>query len=89
MVSSGVPSRNGDNHAPEIAFFALDVMDSLKDLYIPHLLDRRYILRVGIHTGTDIYIYTFRNQTKISKQAPNTANFCHWTCFPNSTCPEI
>ena len=51
MVSSGVPMRNGKNHASEVAFFALDIMSELDNLYIPHLPGEKYKLRIGINTG--------------------------------------
>ena len=34
---SGLPHRNGDRHAPEIATMALDIVDSLSQLEIPHI----------------------------------------------------
>ena len=33
----GLPHRNGDRHAPEIATMALDIVDSLSQLEIPHI----------------------------------------------------
>ena len=51
MVASGVPIRNGANHAPEIALFALDVLEALDSLYIPHIKREKFKLRIGINTG--------------------------------------
>ena len=36
MVASGLPVRNGDNHASEIANMALDLMDGSSAFVIPH-----------------------------------------------------
>ncbi|PIK46081.1 hypothetical protein BSL78_17074 [Apostichopus japonicus] len=52
MVASGLPNRNGDKHAGEIATLALDLMDRLRYFQVPHRPEEKLQLRVGLHTGT-------------------------------------
>ncbi|XP_040049085.2 uncharacterized protein LOC120829208 isoform X3 [Gasterosteus aculeatus] len=51
MVVSGLPERNGDRHADEIAKMALDLVAAVRQVSIPHMPDHRLQLRAGIHTG--------------------------------------
>ncbi|XP_013783433.2 receptor-type guanylate cyclase Gyc76C-like [Limulus polyphemus] len=51
MVVSGLPIRNGDQHAGEIASMALELLDSIKSFKIRHKPDHLLKLRIGIHTG--------------------------------------
>ncbi|XP_050297580.1 atrial natriuretic peptide receptor 1 isoform X1 [Anthonomus grandis grandis] len=51
MVVSGLPERNGDNHAREIGLMALAVLDAVKSFTIAHQPDRVLQLRIGIHSG--------------------------------------
>ena len=64
MVVSGLPIRNGDIHAREIASMALELLESVKTFHIHHKPDQILQLRIGIHTGmsqdfTFISIITF------------------------------
>ncbi|KAB0795504.1 hypothetical protein PPYR_12343 [Photinus pyralis] len=51
MVVSGLPIRNGDMHAGEIASMALDLLSAIKNHAIPHRPKDMLQLRIGIHTG--------------------------------------
>ena len=51
IVVSGLPERNGDRHAGEIASMALEMIDSIKDFEIPHVPGSFLKMRVGLHTG--------------------------------------
>ncbi|XP_029993827.1 uncharacterized protein LOC115421954 [Sphaeramia orbicularis] len=51
MVVSGLPERNGDRHADEIAKMALDLVAAVRQVSIPHMPEQRLQLRAGIHTG--------------------------------------
>jgi guanylate cyclase len=51
MVVSGLPTRNGDNHAGEIASMALHMLSAMIGFRIRHLPHERMQLRVGLHTG--------------------------------------
>lgn len=53
MVVSGLPERNGDNHADEIAKMSLDLVAAVRQVSIPHMPDERLQLRAGIHTGKE------------------------------------
>lgn len=51
MVVSGLPIRNGDRHAGEIASMALDLLSAVKKHTIAHRPNETLKLRIGIHTG--------------------------------------
>uniref|UniRef100_A0A8C7JUF6 Si:ch211-215j19.12 n=1 Tax=Oncorhynchus kisutch TaxID=8019 RepID=A0A8C7JUF6_ONCKI len=51
MVVSGLPERNGDKHADEIAKMSLDLVAAVRQVAIPHMPNKRLQLRAGIHTG--------------------------------------
>ncbi|KAJ8947966.1 hypothetical protein NQ318_021064, partial [Aromia moschata] len=48
---SGLPIRNGDRHAGEIASMAIDLLAAVKNHSIPHRPNETLKLRIGIHTG--------------------------------------
>ena len=52
MVASGLPERNGDQHAPEICSMALELVEVAAELDRPDRRGADVALRVGIHTGT-------------------------------------
>ena len=51
MVVSGLPERNGDAHAGQIASMALHLLSAIMDFRIRHLPDERLQLRIGLHSG--------------------------------------
>ncbi|KAG8182191.1 hypothetical protein JTE90_017142 [Oedothorax gibbosus] len=55
MVASGLPLRNGDTHAAEIASLALRLRDAVATSFAPparrHSLPQRIALRIGINSG--------------------------------------
>jgi guanylate cyclase len=51
MVVSGLPIRNGDNHAGEIASMSLHLLRAIKDFRIRHRPSETLMLRVGMHSG--------------------------------------
>ncbi|CAB1329615.1 unnamed protein product, partial [Coregonus sp. 'balchen'] len=51
MVVSGLPERNGDKHADEIAKMSLDLVAAVRQVAIPHMPNKRLQLLAGIHTG--------------------------------------
>ncbi|XP_055849222.1 atrial natriuretic peptide receptor 1 isoform X2 [Episyrphus balteatus] len=51
MVVSGLPLRNGNQHAREIARLALALLDEVHKFRIHHRPDDRLRLRIGLHTG--------------------------------------
>ena len=66
VVVSGLPIRNGDNHAGEIASMSLHLLRAISSFQIPHRPEEKLSLRVGIHSGisslTEGYLMLF----------------CHW-----------
>lgn len=56
MVVSGLPERNGDKHADEIAKMSLDLVAAVRQVLIPHMPNKRLQLRAGIHTGVRFYV---------------------------------
>ncbi|XP_058980104.1 speract receptor [Musca domestica] len=51
MVVSGLPIRNGDLHAAEIASMSLHLLDAVSEFKIRHRPHNKLLLRIGIHTG--------------------------------------
>ncbi|XP_076267348.1 atrial natriuretic peptide receptor 1 [Rhynchophorus ferrugineus] len=51
MVVSGLPERNGNNHAREIGLMALAILDAVRNFTIAHQPDRVLQLRAGVHSG--------------------------------------
>ncbi len=51
MVASGVPERNGDQHAPEICNMALELLKAIQTFCIPHKPGKSLKMRIGIHSG--------------------------------------
>ncbi|PZC85795.1 hypothetical protein B5X24_HaOG215157 [Helicoverpa armigera] len=51
MVASGLPVRNGNKHATEIASMALELLEATSMCRLPHRPDQTLCMRSGIHTG--------------------------------------
>ncbi|XP_072387454.1 receptor-type guanylate cyclase Gyc76C-like isoform X1 [Diabrotica undecimpunctata] len=51
MVVSGLPIRNMNRHAGEVASMALDLLAAVKNHPIPHRPGHSCCIRIGIHTG--------------------------------------
>eukprot|EP01137_Pigoraptor_chileana_P024027 Opistho-2@91324 len=51
MVVSGLPQRNANRHAGEIATMALDLLSATTEFRIRHMPDKTLQLRVGMHSG--------------------------------------
>ncbi|XP_013792033.2 guanylate cyclase 32E-like, partial [Limulus polyphemus] len=51
MVVSGLPLRNGDKHAGEIASMALHLLGKIQNFEIRHRKGEHLKLRIGIHSG--------------------------------------
>ncbi|WAR25462.1 GUC2E-like protein, partial [Mya arenaria] len=52
MVASGLPNKNGDRHAPEIANLAMDILNMMKNKTFPCSKQVNVRLRIGINTGS-------------------------------------
>lgn len=51
MVVSGLPIRNGDQHAGEIATMSLHLLEAVEKFQIKHRPNESVKLRIGIHSG--------------------------------------
>ncbi|VDM49482.1 unnamed protein product [Toxocara canis] len=51
MCVSGLPKRNGNEHAREIANMALGFVQSLRTFRVVQMPDERINIRIGMHTG--------------------------------------
>ncbi|KAK6184927.1 hypothetical protein SNE40_007276 [Patella caerulea] len=51
MVASGLPQRNGNRHAQEIARTSLALLKAIDTFQIRHLPDEKLRLRIGLHSG--------------------------------------
>jgi len=52
MVVSGLPKKNGNCHAGEIASMSLNLLTEIKQFKIRHRPDDMLKLRIGLHTGS-------------------------------------
>ena len=51
MVVSGLPIKNGDTHAREIARMSLRIIASIETFKVRHQKDYQMRIRIGLHTG--------------------------------------
>ncbi|XP_071497705.1 speract receptor-like isoform X1 [Diadema antillarum] len=54
MLVSGLPLRNENKHAAEIASTALHLLDAVKQFRVRHRPDVNLKLRIGIHSGSTV-----------------------------------
>lgn len=69
MVVSGIPKRNGIQHAGEIANMSLDLLSDMTDFKIRHKPHQQLQLRIGIHSGgflVDVLRKALPSDTEIS-----------------------
>ena len=59
MCVSGLPERNGDNHAREIALMSLSILDAMKSFTIKHRPDYQLKIRIGMHSGMVGHVFRF------------------------------
>lgn len=52
LIVSGLPVRNGNEHAREIARMALDIRAAFKVFQVRHDSDSKVMIRIGIHSGS-------------------------------------
>lgn len=52
MVASGLPKRNGNRHAGEIANMSLDILSSVGTFKMRHMPEVPVRIRIGLHSGT-------------------------------------
>lgn len=70
MVVSGLPVRNGMNHAREIARMSLALRDTVMTFSIRHRPNEQLKLRIGMHSGEStlyhVYLSAHAKRKKIS-----------------------
>ncbi|CAJ0592016.1 unnamed protein product [Cylicocyclus nassatus] len=52
LCVSGLPHRNGNEHAKEIAEMSFSLLRAIRTFRVPHLPDEKINIRVGLHTGS-------------------------------------
>ncbi|XP_028261488.1 retinal guanylyl cyclase 2 [Parambassis ranga] len=52
MVASGIPVRNGNRHAAEIANMSLDILSAVGTFKMRHMPDVPVRIRIGLHSGS-------------------------------------
>ncbi|EPZ33401.1 hypothetical protein ROZALSC1DRAFT_27730 [Rozella allomycis CSF55] len=57
MVASGLPKRNGDKHAYEIAKMSLHLLEGIKRFKVPHMPDYQLRIRIGLHSGMQHFVF--------------------------------
>lgn len=55
MVVSGLPGRNGNLHAREIARMSLSLLNGVRTFKIRHSPETQLRIRIGIHSGTRLF----------------------------------
>jgi len=63
VLAAGIPEMNGNRHALEIVTLATRLNAAVKTFRLPHLLDFRIYLRIGIHTGLADAGIVYRSNT--------------------------
>ena len=56
MVASGLPKRNGNKHAAEIANMSLNILSSVGTFHMRHMPNVPVRIRIGIHSGEILHI---------------------------------
>ncbi|XP_062844877.1 retinal guanylyl cyclase 1 [Trichomycterus rosablanca] len=51
MVASGVPTRNGNRHAAEMANMSLDILSCIGTFKLRHMPSVKVKIRIGLHSG--------------------------------------
>lgn len=83
MVVSGLPGRNGQRHAPEIARMALALLDAVSSFRIRHRPHDQLRLRIGVHTGNADSHSSLRTYFLQALQPVSSHRAClRWGCWP-------
>jgi len=51
MCASGLPQKNGDKHASQLADMSMHLISGTKNFEIVHLPGEKLEVRIGLHTG--------------------------------------
>ena len=64
IVVSGLPQRNGNRHAGEIASMSLEMIENIKGFEIAHMPGSYLKMRVGLHSGPCVAAITGRKMPR-------------------------
>jgi atrial natriuretic peptide receptor A len=65
MVVSGVPKKNGNDHAYQIATMALELIrQATNNCLIPYSNNEKVRIRVGLHSGNVFFCFRNSNDDK-------------------------
>lgn len=84
MQVSGLPIRNGDNHAAEIATMSLHLLDEVKKFKMRHRPYDNLMLRIGIHSGkiSDVPFFHFEISKILNRNDfIQRISFLHRSCM--------
>lgn len=56
MVASGVPTRNSNRHAAEMANMSLDILHCIGTFKMRHMPEVKVRIRIGLHSG-ELYMF--------------------------------
>lgn len=70
MVASGLPKRNGNRHAVDIAKMALDILSFMGTFELEHLPGLPIWIRIGIHSGMGLGLSMVANGNHMYLCAP-------------------
>lgn len=70
MVASGLPQRNGQRHAAEIANMALDILSAVGSFRMRHMPEVPVRIRIGLHSGNSPALVS-RVPLPLQAPAPN------------------
>ncbi|VDO33197.1 unnamed protein product [Haemonchus placei] len=51
LCVSGLPKRNGNEHARDVAEMSFELVRAIRGFRVPHLPNEKINIRVGLHTG--------------------------------------
>lgn len=88
MVASGVPTRNGNRHAAEMANMSLDILSCIGTFKMRHMPSVKVKIRIGLHSGWILVLYLHLNKTTGSKSwlSGTVLTAVHLTAKPLSYC---
>ncbi|XP_012507615.1 PREDICTED: heat-stable enterotoxin receptor [Propithecus coquereli] len=67
MVASGLPKRNGNRHAIDIAKMALEILSFMGTFELEHLPGLPIWIRIGVHSGMELSILANGNHVLVVK----------------------
>lgn len=77
MVASGLPKRNGNKHAAEIANMSLNILSSVGTFHMRHMPDVPVRIRIGIHSGEAAQSQSLHHAVDIINLLPQLCTALH------------